>query len=291
MRELAVFEDEKTAQLFADVLCARDIATDVSKTRAGFTVWVIDEKDVEASRTAWAAFDAKPDAPEHLAAAGCVERKQRREEVEQRKSRHEVIDVRSSWHGTPVRPPVVTLLLVALSIVATLAAKFSSYDVRALLSIGTIEDAMTGQLFGHVLQGQVWRLVTPIFLHSGFVHILFNMWWLLDLGSVLETRIRSFRFFLLVTFTGALSNVAQYLVTGSPLFGGMSGVLYALFGYIWVRARLDPALGLAMPRSTALVLSIWLVLGFTGVLGPVANFAHLGGLVAGAVVGLLSSIR
>jgi len=95
----------------------------------------------------------------------------------------------------------------------------------------------------------------------------------------------------LVLISAVFSNAAQYVVAQNPYFGGMSGVLYALFGYVWVRGRLDPTMGIAIPRSTVIVLIAWLMLGFANVLGPVANYAHLGGLVVGAMLGGLATVR
>ena len=69
----------------------------------------------------------------------------------------------------------------------------------------------------------------------------------------------------------------------------MSGVVYALAGYIWMRGRHDHASGLYLDRRSIEWLLIWLVLCFTGLLGPVANAAHLGGLVAGVVWGRVSA--
>lgn len=287
MREIASFPDEKAAKLFADVLCTRSIDTEISRSRdGGFVVWVLEERHVEVSRAAWAAFDANPGAPEHTASAGCVDRKVRKEEVEQRKSRHEIINLRSTWGATAGKSARFTIVLIALSVGITLLTSFGrKQELFYLLTVGTPEEVMIGRPFAHVLHGEVWRLVTPIFVHIDFFHILFNMWWLYDLGTVIETRIGAGRFLFLVVVSAILSNVAQYAWAGSPAFGGMSGVLYALFGYTWVRGKLDPLFGLVLPPATAVILMVWLVLGFVGKAGNVANFTHLGGLVAGAIIG------
>jgi GlpG protein len=284
MREIASFEDERTAKAFADVLCARNIGTEVSEKRAGgFAVWVLEEGDLEASRAAWAAFDADPSSPEVAAAAGCRDAKRREREAAERKVRSEVIDVRRNLRVVPSGPATATLALVMVSVGVTLLTTLSKReDLVSILSIGTGSEPSPFYLVAH---GQVWRLVTPIFVHYGLLHIFFNMWWLMDLGSVIEHRIGTARFVLLVLVTAVFSNAAQYWVTGSPFFGGMSGVLYALFGYLWVRGRFDPVMGLAIRQSTAVVLMLWLVLGFTGSLGNVANIAHLGGLLSGALLG------
>jgi GlpG protein len=294
MRQVATFEDERFAKRFADVLCARQIETEISRGRDGdFGVWVLDEQHLEAARAAYAAFDATPDAPEHLAAMGCIEKKHRAAEAVDRKSRHAVIDVRTRFTGATGRPPRVTFVLIALSVLATAITGLAKRDdLLAFLSIGTADEMFgAGRMLSHVTRGEVWRLVTPIFVHYSILHILFNMWWLLDLGSSIEGRIGALRFTALVLLTAVFSNVAQYVVAGSPFFGGMSGVLYALFGYVWVRGRLNPTSGLAMPPNTAAILLVWMGLGFAGLVGNVANYAHLGGLVSGALLGALAALR
>jgi GlpG protein len=288
VRQVATFDDERSARLFADVLCARAIDTDISRSKAGsWDVWVLEEQHVEVSRAAYAAFDANPSAPEHLEAAGCVERKHRQQEVVERKSRHEVIEVRRRFPGSQVPIGRVTAALVIVSVAGYLIVKVGQReDLARLLFVGGPEEPWP---FALVLSGQVWRLITPIFLHMGMLHILFNMWMLVDIGFALESRLRALRYTGLVVVTAAFSNAAQYFVVG-PFFGGMSGVLYALFGYAWIRGRLDPTFGLGIPNQTVVALGIWMVLGFTGAIGNAANFAHLGGLVSGAALGGLAAL-
>src|SRR5258706_10777928 len=144
--------------------------------------------------------------------------------------------------NTSSRPPapILTVSLIAMSVIATLLA----LDVDPSGALGALLIGTPGTPpFSDVLHGEVWRLVTPIFLHFGILHIFFNMWWLLDIGSAIETRIGELRYAALVFFTAVVSNVAQYAWTGDPFFGGMSGVLYALFAYAWVRGRLDRSFG------------------------------------------------
>jgi GlpG protein len=71
----------------------------------------------------------------------------------------------------------------------------------------------------------------------------------------------------------------------------MSGVVYGLLGYVWIRGKFDPASGLYLHRSTVIMMLIWLVAGFARVLGPIANYAHLGGLLIGMAWGWLSSLK
>ena len=70
------------------------------------------------------------------------------------------------------------------------------------------------------------------------------------------------------------------------MFGGMSGVLYGLFGYLWMKGRFEPELGLALSPRLILLLIGWLFLCMTGVLGSVANTAHVAGLAVGMVIGV-----
>jgi GlpG protein len=80
--------------------------------------------------------------------------------------------------------------------------------------------------------------------------------------------------------------VAQYLSYGPP-FGGLSGVGYAFFGYVWMKSRFQPQARLRMPRSVFWMFWGLFALCFTGMLGPIANTAHVAGLIVGILYGLV----
>lgn len=134
--------------------------------------------------------------------------------------------------------------------------------------------------------GQVWRLFTPMFIHLSWMHLIFNMLALVQFGSLLERRYGVGRFLALVAGLALVSNVAQYVGDG-PSFGGMSGVIFGLFGYVWVHGRVNPeGLGYVLDSQTVTATMIWFFLCFSGVI-PIANYAHAGGLIAGAALGWL----
>jgi GlpG protein len=90
-----------------------------------------------------------------------------------------------------------------------------------------------------------------------------------------------------------VSNVVAALVPidmgGSLRGGGMSGVLYGVFGYLFIKSRWEPELGMRIPQSTVIILLAWMLLGFTGVLdqligGHMGNWAHGIGFLTGVVI-------
>jgi GlpG protein len=108
---------------------------------------------------------------------------------------------------------------------------------------------------------------------------------------MIEGRQSSTYLLVLVLVIAACSNLAQFYFGHAPNFGGMSGVVYGLLGYIWIRGKFDPASGLFLHPSTVTMMLIWLVACFSGILGPIANYAHLVGLLMGAAWGYLASLR
>lgn len=149
-------------------------------------------------------------------------------------------------------------------------------------------------------QAEYWRLLTPMFLHFGLFHLLFNSLWVWEMGRRIEA-LRSGRLLLLLTLiTSLAANGLQYAMSGPSLFGGLSGVLYGYLGYIWIWQRYWPARGFGLNGGIIGFMLVWLVLCLTGVVdqfidGSVANGAHLGGLLAGialaAVQMLLEKIK
>ena len=141
-----------------------------------------------------------------------------------------------------------------------------------------------------VLNGEVWRLITPIFLHFSFFHILFNMFWVHDLGGQIEKRKGSRFFLLFIVITAIISNLLQFKL-GGPAFGGMSGVVYGLFGYVWIKCKFDPGDGLFIHQTTAIIMLGWFFLCFAVSDFGIANWAHAGGLITGTTWGYISAIR
>lgn len=147
------------------------------------------------------------------------------------------------------------------------------------------ENLMIGNLiepnvFHLVFEGQAWRLITPIFLHFSFMHILFNMMWLKDLGKAFENEKGIKFYFLFILITGILSNMAQTLTNG-PMFGGMSGVVYALLGHTWIYSTFIESAEFRLPKQDIYLMIGWYILCMTGLFGPIANVAHGVGLGTG----------
>jgi membrane associated rhomboid family serine protease len=141
--------------------------------------------------------------------------------------------------------------------------------------------------FEAVKHGQVWRLITPIFLHFDILHLLFNMFWLFDLAGMIEMRRGWGRLAILVLVIGVASNVAQFEYTHRPFFGGMSGVVYGLFGYVWMKGHYEPTGTLTLRQGTINMMMLWLILCMVGVIPHVANAAHVAGLAAGMLIGIV----
>ena len=139
---------------------------------------------------------------------------------------------------------------------------------------------------------QWWRYWTPIFLHFSWMHILFNGLMLLEIGRRIEIAQGSRCLFFLVMICALASNLTQFFVDPGNIFGGMSGVIYALIGYGWLYQRLKPAAGIDMPAGLMTMMLFWLVLCFSGLItmagmGEIANAAHVGGLLSGLVLAWL----
>ncbi|ABQ13780.1 GlpG-like proten [Dichelobacter nodosus VCS1703A] len=138
-----------------------------------------------------------------------------------------------------------------------------------------------------IKHGQIWRIITPAFLHfsmlgSVFVHLLFNTTIWLNLASAIESHERSSRLAGLFFFSAISSNIIAYL-SYSSAFGGLSGVVYALIGYIGMRGRFDVYYQTILPPSMIRVFIGFMLIGYTGLFGVMANNAHLSGFFAGVL--------
>lgn len=140
--------------------------------------------------------------------------------------------------------------------------------------------------------GQWWRLVTPMLIHFGVLHLAMNTLWYWILGRRIEARQGPWMLLGLTLLFSLASNLAQYGYSGPSLFGGLSGVLYGLLGHCWIFQRLAPNADYRLPPGVLVMMLAWLLICLTGIFellqfGAIANAAHVGGLLAGCVTGLL----
>lgn len=179
---------------------------------------------------------------------------------------------------------VVTLVIaVVILIVAALQFFWSMSDMLSALMItppGSNELSMS----------QPWRLITPALLHLSAAHLFFNLFWWWYLGGRIELVLGGKTLLLLFVVTGVSANLLQWYTSG-PLFGGLSGVVYGLFGFCAVYGwRRRSALNL--PPALLAFMVGWLLLGYTEILWiNMANDAHLMGLISGLILGLLYRVN
>jgi GlpG protein len=166
----------------------------------------------------------------------------------------------------------------------------------SIVPLGVINGSLAfGDLGEVVTSGQVWRLLSPAFLHFGWMHLIFNMMWLWYFGRQVEVLHGSPRMLMLLLTAGIGANLAQY-ATGTVLFGGMSGVDFALLGYVWLMSRRALRSGFFVPQMLVVFMLGWMLFTMTDLagivgFGNVANEAHLGGLVVGLLLGWYYSGR
>jgi GlpG protein len=311
MRQIGTIADVAAAQALADYLLTQKIETKLSAEPGGWEIWVCDEDRVGRAREELAAFTANPHEPRFTNAGRAAAGIRRAEDRAEQAARKRQIDI-----GQRLAPKVrvvqpVTAALIAICIVTALLTRMGEDD-RAVP--GDNRMALSQWLYinhfdrgdgfisfrpglPEVQKGQGWRLVTPVFLHFSFLHLLGNMLWLYYLGNQIEFRRGPVRYVALFLVIAVFSNLAEYYLGDlsfsngrltsqeHPNFGGMSGVVFGLFGYTWMKMRFEPELGLWMSQQTFLFSMLWFFFCLTGFAGHIANGAHVSGLLIGVAIG------
>lgn len=199
------------------------------------------------------------------------------------------------WQPSPKHAPLV-LSAIVVALIMVWVTSMGRNELAAALMMIDPRDFDWSTLAGRIdalsstlASGQVWRLLTPDFLHFSWTHIIFNSVMLWFLGSQIEWFDGRGRLLTLFLVTSIFSNGLQYLVSG-PLFGGLSGVVYGILGYCWLSQRKLPRF--QFPPALVTFAVAWMVIGFTPFtemlgLGRMANEAHLGGFVSGVALALV----
>ncbi|MBS4722566.1 rhomboid family intramembrane serine protease GlpG [Aeromonas caviae] len=270
MIQLLVLGDARMAQALVDYLATLGIPCELTQSELGVSVWLADERRLAQAQQEVKRFLSEPNHPRYMEASW--------------QSGH--ADARIDY-SKGMTDPVTDFLHQAGPL--TLVVIIACLAIYALDAIGLpiFDELAFHPTLAQFTDWQAWRYVTPAFIHFSVVHLVFNLLWWWYLGGQIEQRLGSGKLFILLIVGAALPNIAEFFASG-PRFGGLSGVVYALLGYSWLRARLQPDCGLAMPPALMGFMLVWLVLGFLDMLGtPTANMAHLVGLLVGLAQGWL----
>lgn len=307
MRHVGDLPSREHAQRFVDFLLVEGLKTQFEEEDGQYALWAIEEDETDRIKEELAVFRDNPDAEKYQGHGTQAEKQRKAEEKAARDFQKRQIDVRTKWRrGTGQGAGPVTKAFIALSVVVTLFTNFGEYSSEpGLLTLLTSEPLVPvgdhrylrpAPYFQGILHGQVWRLFTPMFIHFDPIHILFNMVWFYQLGRQIESRKGPWRYLGLLLLLAAISNggsiVWWQMNQEFAIGGGMSGVVYGVFGYVWMKTLYDPGERYLLTQSAVFIMMIWLVFGMIGAVeamtgDSIGNAAHLLGLIAGCVLGYL----
>ncbi len=179
----------------------------------------------------------------------------------------------------PARKPLVTYVLIGVTIFFYLLQMLS----QAIASGYDWPFILGGKINELILEGQVWRLITPALLHGSLLHIAFNMYALYSLGSSMERYYGHRRYLLLYIIGAFCGNALSFLLSPKASIGASTAVfaLVAAEGVFIYRNR-----SLFGSRAKTMLTNLLVIVGVNLVIGlqpGIDNWGHLGGLIGGAL--------
>jgi GlpG protein len=286
------------AQSFVDHLLALGMKSRIDERPDACDLWIYNEDHVQSARDELTQFLNHPDHPRYQESARAAKEVREKERKLHREFQKNFRDAGDLWYPT-ARRRIVTLGTTVICVFLFLLQETSPeknvlvHDALLISSLSIDQDFRPiDHGLDDIRHGQVWRLVTPILLHGSFLHLVVNMLLLNQLGSLIELRRGHIRLLAIMLISAVASNLGQFFWMdhvnpgGLHLFLGMSGVISALFGYIWMKGLYEPEQGMILSPNTVIFMLAWLFFCLTGYVGPIANAAHFVGLASGMILGL-----
>ena len=276
MIELVSLTNLRAAQALCDYLTLKGVDNRLEKYAGRFSVEIGDSADLDRARTIANEFLNTPNQKKFLEASWLVDEHPSTETPSLNSGFvfPSITSMKSQWLTYAVIYFAALVFFGARSGVTPFFYPFLSFPSR-IETLGLIE---------------VLRFITPAFLHFSVMHIVFNSLWWWQFGGSIEREQGWQRLAFIFLLTALPSNLAQAFITG-PNFGGLSGVVYGLLGYLWIYKKLRPESPLFIYPQIVTFMLIWLLIGYTdilaGLIGPVANWAHSAGLLSGCLLGAL----
>lgn len=276
--ELIRFGERRAALALGDYLRTLGIATRLDENEDGIALMLLDPAKEELARAEVETFLVEPDNPRYWQASWQTGQVQSQDVYGE--------PGESLWAMWSRRAGPVTMGLTAICVLVFLFMSTSRDNALMVIQALTFPD----QLVVAAVLAEPWRLLTPALLHFSVLHIVFNLLWWWDLGGLIERTQSSGQLLGVALCTAFFSNLLQFHYYGSQ-FGGMSGVVYGLLGYVWLYPVFNPSVGFQLRKEILIFMVGWLLIGYSGILdgllGPMANAAHGAGLLGGMLLGVV----
>ena len=178
--------------------------------------------------------------------------------------------------------PVITYILIAINIVAyVFGIFFTNYD--AYISVFGIHG-------DSIRAGQIYRLLTGIFIHSGITHIAFNCYALYVIGSQLESFFGKWKYTIIYLFSGLIGGLFSMTFGGNYISVGASGAIFGLMGsLLYFGYHYRVYLGNVVKSQILPLVLTNLLIGF--IVPGIDNYAHIGGLIGGALITIALGVK
>ncbi len=222
------FANPRVAQAFVDYMATQGVILTIQQHNQS-DVWLADESQAERVRAELARFLENPADPRYLAASW------------QAGHTGSGLHYRRYPFFAALREragPVTWVVMIACVVVFIAMQILGDQEVMLWLAWP----------FDPTLKFEFWRYFTHALMHFSLMHILFNLLWWWYLGGAVEKRLGSGKLIVITLISALLSGYVQQKFSG-PWFGGLSGVVYALMGYVWLRGERDPQSGIYLQRG------------------------------------------
>lgn len=268
MMRITEFSNPRMAQAFVDYMATRGITLRVEHNNH-FTVWLDDDSKVNLVENELSQFIREPNHPRYQAA---------------------------SWHAGTTSSGIhyqrSSLLANIRQRAGPLTLSMMVICILVYILMQVLGDRTVMSWLAWPDQDQhfqLWRWFTHALLHFSILHITFNLLWWWYLGGAIEKRLGSGKLFVILLISALLSGWMQSKYSG-VMFGGLSGAVYALMGYAWLKGERDPESGIFLERGLMAFAVVWLVVGYMGWFGlSIANAAHVTGLLVGLAMAFVDT--
>lgn len=180
--------------------------------------------------------------------------------------------------GITITNVIIAINVIVFLISAILSRSIGDINTYVLVMMGAKVDVL-------ISQGQVYRLITCMFLHGGIMHLLFNMYALYCLGDLIEDVYGKVNYIIIYMVSGLCSSILSYMISPS-ISVGASGAIFGMFGAALIFAlKKKNEIGTQFLNNMIMVIGLNIVIGLTN--SGIDNAAHFGGLIGGVILSFI----